>query len=97
LSNLITRAKAEDISQIVAFGFSSFAENNLIDVSNGEPDFNKAMISLTDMVMNELVFVKRSEDNPKILEGVLVLRGETTWWSDEPLLWTTLMYVKPEK
>ena len=89
-------AKPEDISQIVAFGYKSFDEN-LLKGLGMEPTFEKAITSVTDFAVNHAILVKRNEDNDKFLDGVCVIQTTETWWSDTPLLYVVLYYIKPEK
>ena len=92
----ITLARPEDLSQIVAFGYASFKENEISKEIKAEPNFEKALIYVTDAITNHLVFVKRNEENQKLIDGVLGLVFQDTWWSERVVLSNFLFYVKPE-
>ena len=89
-------ALPEDIAQLVAFGYKSFEENGLADLSV-QPTFNKAVVSMTDFVMNHAVLVKRNEEDPLHLDGAVVIQTTNLWWSEDKVLYAVLVYVKPEK
>ncbi len=89
-------ALPEDIAQLVAFGYKGFEENGLKDLSI-QPVFNSALLGMTDFVLNHAVLVKRNEEDPQYLDGAIVIQTTTLWWTDKPILYAVLTYVKPEK
>lgn len=96
LSKEIIFAKPEDITQLIAMAYKTFDENELEGTGN-DRDFDKITLSLTDWVIKDAVLVKRNEDNDKFIDGFIALRTSTTWWSEDPVLYTGIFYIKPEK
>ncbi len=96
LTNSIKFALPEDVAQIVSLGYKSFDENQLGEVSNCSPDFDKTLIAITDMLVNDVVLVKRNDENPKLIDGVIILKINYLWWSSDPCLVGVLFYTKPE-
>lgn len=92
---MITTARLEDVPQIVSLGYASFHENIIEDYSC-KPDFNKVLITLTELVMSGYVLVVRNEDNPNTVEGVLAFKRDSLWWTNDEVLYEALLYVKPE-
>lgn len=93
---VIDAAKTEDITQLIALGYASFKENELAECCS-YPDFDKVAIGFASMVYdtNGAVFVIRNE-NPKIVDGVLALKRDCLWWSNDSLLIEGFFYIKPE-
>lgn len=94
LANNIKFAKSDDIAQIMAMGYTSMRENKVDHIS--EPVFEKALLTVTMAVTNEVVLVRRNVDNPKLIDGVLGMKHVTTWFSTEPYLGTFLFFIKEE-
>lgn len=85
-------AKPEDVTQIVSFGYKSFAENRLSNLGCS-PDFNKVVVYFTLMMAEDVMFVQRNKNNDKLLDGVLAMKIGPVWWSDQPILHSVLFYV----
>lgn len=85
-------ARPEDIPQIVSFGYKSFEENDL----PGSTDFTKALNQITKSVLEDVVLVKRNDENPKLLNGTLAMQLEAPWFSNDPILTVFLFYIKPD-
>lgn len=88
-------AKPEDVTQIVSLGYKSFDENSLAGIG-ASPDFDKALLTLTESVVEDVVLVKRNEQDQRLIDGVLVLKHSETWWSNQTLLFSLLFFVKEE-
>lgn len=90
-------AKPEDIPQLVALGYNSFEENDLSQYCS-KPDFNKVLVGFTEMALDamSMVFTIRNKDNPDIVDGVLALKNDSLWWSNDTLLIEGFFYIKPE-
>lgn len=86
-------AKPQDVAQIVSLGYKSFDEN-LLEEFGAEPDFSKAMLEITDAVVNDAVLVKRNENDPELIDGVLAMKITYTWWSSKPILAPMLFFIK---
>ena len=89
-------ALPEDVSQVAAFGFKTFKENNL-EGYGVSPDLDKMIVNFTDWAINEAILVKRNDDDPKHIDGACAICKQTTWWSHSPVLMAALTYIKPEK
>lgn len=89
-------AKPEDITQIVALGFKDFKEVGA-EVFGIEPSVERGLVSVTDMVVNDVVLVLRNEDDDRLIDGVIAFQHMEPWWSEETLLRQCLLYIKPNK
>lgn len=93
--NKIQFAKPEDVAQIVALGCSSFKEN-MLEEFGVYKSIDKALNVVLDSINEHVVLVQRNAENPKNIDGVLVIRTGEIWWSDKPLLSIALFFIKPE-
>lgn len=89
-------AQPQDVAQLVALGFSSFFENDLQEVVGEEPNFNKAMLAMTEAVIQEVALVKRNDKDPKNIDACMVMVQDTVWWGDTNVLKTMLFFIKQE-
>lgn len=90
---LVTVARPEDIPQLVAFLFATYKD---VKLKLAKVNFNKATIAITDLVMNEVVLVRRNKDDDKVLDGAICFKKATAWWSSEVSLQQQFFYVRPE-
>lgn len=94
---IIKTAKPSDIPQLVSLGYSSFKENDLAEYCSN-PDLNKVLTGFTEMIIgeNNVVFVKRNDEDERKIDGVLALKNDSLWWSEDALLIEGFFYIKPE-
>lgn len=92
----IVMAQPTDIPQIVSFGYNSLKENELKGFGMS-PSFNKTTEYITKLVLNTTVITLRDEIHPSLLDGVFTFDISSTWWSDEPILISSLFYIKKDK
>lgn len=93
--NDIKFAKPEDIPQIVALGYKEFEENGFTSLGI-DIDFDKLVPYITNLVLEHVVLVQRNEENPKLIDGVVLFQIAPAWFSSVPVLTSVFMYVKPE-
>ena len=97
LSNVVIKsARPNDIPQIVALSYASFYENGLEGLG-ATPNFDKTVISVTDIVTNHMALVKRNEENDDLIDGIFLLKESTTWWSTDPVLYSVILFIKQDK
>lgn len=88
-------AKPEDFTQIVAFCYKAFEENQL-EGSKCSIDFDKIVLEVTDNLTNHVVLVKRNTEDPRSIDGLIMLKVGSVWWSNDLILNNILFYTKPE-
>lgn len=88
-------ALEEDIPQIVALSYKSFEESQMQEYKC-HPDFDKSLVFLANAVIKEMVFVKRNEQDQRLIDGMYVGTRGTAWWCSEVYLSTNIFYIKPE-
>jgi len=92
----IQPALPTDLSQLVAFCYKAFEENQLTG-SNCPLDFDKTVTEINDNILHHVVLVKRNQDNSNFIDGMIMLKSGEVWWSKSLILNNLLFYVKPEK
>jgi hypothetical protein len=93
---VIKAARPEDMAQIVALSYASFYENALNNLG-ASPHFNKTVVTITDLITNHLVLVKRNEEDDTLIDGVFALKEHSAWWSTDLQLTALIFFIKPEK
>jgi hypothetical protein len=92
---MIEFAKPEDAPQIVALCCMSFEENKIGEA--GIPkSIDKALQVILDCIIEHVILVKRNEQNPKLIDGILVTQAATDWWTETVVLHSLMFYIKPE-
>lgn len=86
-------ATADDITQIVALAYKSFDDADIRQYGRAEPNFDKSLAYLTNLVEFGTVLVKR--DGQKIV-GFLGLMKNQPWWSNDGLMSCIIWYILPE-
>ncbi len=60
------------------------------------PSFEKVLKTVTELVLTQVCFVRRNRANPKLVDGFILLNEQIPVYSLESVLYTVVMYVKPE-
>lgn len=89
-----TFAKPQDIAQIISFAYSAYKETSPKSLS---PDFVKVSETVSRCVVQEIVFVVRSPEDERVIEGVIVCEHASPWWTDDVMLHQLFFYTKPSK
>ena len=95
MKNKIELAKQEDVAQLASLCYTSFKESGLEGEYNVA--FEKVIQEISDFVFEHIVLVKRNEENPKEIDGFIMLQFGIAWWTNEPFLTNLIFFVKPEK
>lgn len=90
--NPITVALPEDIPQIAALTLANMKDAG-IPVS---PCYEKVLISITNVVLQDICFVRRNKVNPKLVDGFLLLSHRVPEYSLDTILYGLMFYIKPE-